>query len=298
MQECAFKIKEQENLTEVEDDIASVKEIFRLQGAQELAEAERQYFLGARKGTKAIILAASRGQGLDELTKDRPKAMIPVNGKPLLSRLVERCKRQGVDAVTIVGGYKADTIPTEKIDLIVNHEYATSGELSSLLTASSGFCDDMVVIYGDLVFRGYVLRSLLESDREMTIVVDSQSKSDEGSGVADLAYCSAPDDRTLWGQDILLEHLSTDNTLNEKQADGRWIGMLRVKGIGREWLKNALKKLKEKQNFNELSLRHLINQILSDGNPIRVIYIHGHWIDVNSIADLDKASALAGTNHK
>ena len=298
MQECAFKIKEQENLTEVEDDIASVKEIFRLQGAQELAEAERQYFLGTRKETKAIILAASRGEGLDELTKDRPKAMIPVNGKPLLSRLIERCKRQGVNAVTVVGGYKADTIPAEKIDLVVNHEYTTSGELSSLLRASTGFCDDMVVLYGDLLFRGYVLRSLLESDREMTIVVDSQSKSDQGSGVPDLAYCSAPDDRTLWGQDILLEHLSTDNTLNEKLADGRWIGMLRVKGIGRKWLTDALKKLKGKQNFNELSLRHLINQILSDGNPIRVIYIHGHWIDVNSITDLDKASAFAGTNQK
>ena len=132
----------------------------------------------------------------------------------------------------------------------------------------------------------------------MTIVVDSQSKSDKASGIPDLAYCSAPDDRTLWGQDILLKHLSTDNTLNEKLTDGRWIGMLRVKGIGRKWLTHALKKLKKKQNFNELSLRHLINQILSDGNPIRVIYIHGHWIDVNSIADLDKASAFAGTNHK
>ena len=298
MQNCAAKIKEQETLTEVEDDIASVKEIFRLQGAEELAEAERQYFLGSKKETKAIILAASRGESLDELTVDRPKAMIPVNGKPLLSRLVDRCKRQGVDSVTIVGGYRADKIPTEKVNLVINEKYETSGELSSLLAARDHFSNDMVVLYGDLLFRGYVLRSLIESNRELTIVVDSQNVTSEASGVPDLAHCSSPDNRTLWGQDILLKGLSVKEEVDIEPADGRWIGMLRVKGVGCEWMTTALQKLQEKHNFCELSLRDLLNQIINDGNPIRVIYIHGHWIDVNSITDLNKASAFAASHLK
>lgn len=298
MQDCAAKIKKQETLAEVEDDIASVKEIFRLQGAEELAEAEMLYFLNSRKKTKAIILAASRGDGLNDLTADRPKAMIPVNGKPLLSRLVDRCRRQGVDSITVVGGYKAEQIPQEKTELLINENYESGGELSSLLTARESFSDDMVVLYGDLLFRGYVLRSLIESDRELTIVVDSQSESSNGSGEPDLAHCSSPDNRALWGQDILLNHLSIKKDNHKTRADGRWIGMLRVKGIGQEWLKTALKQLQTEKHFNKLSLRDLLNQILCDGNAIRVIYIHGHWIDVNSIADLDKASAFATNSPK
>ncbi len=43
MQQAAAKVFEDQSLTGIEDEIASVKEIFRLQNAQELAEAEKVY---------------------------------------------------------------------------------------------------------------------------------------------------------------------------------------------------------------------------------------------------------------
>ena len=290
MQETARQIHADQTLVTVEDQIASVKEIFRLQGADELAEAERRYVYETRREARAVILAASRGEGLDDLTLERPKVMLPVNGKPLLKRLVERCRKQQIDSVVVVAGYMAEQIDVGGIDIVHNLRHASTGELASLNCARSVFRDDMVVMYGDLIFRSYVLRGLMESDRELTVVVDSQYASANHSGKPDYAFCSVADDRSLWGQDVLLARVSEQREAQGVVADGRWIGMLRTRARGREWLECALDALADAADFDQLGMGDLLNHIVAHGHPIRVIYIHGHWLDVNSLRDLEQAS--------
>ena len=289
MQETARQIHADQTLVAVEDQIASVKEIFRLQGADELAQAERRYVYETRRESRAIVLAASRGEGLDDLTRDRPKVMLPVNGKPLLKRLVERCRKQHIDSVVVVAGYKAEHIDVGGIDIVHNPRYATTGEVASLNCARHLFRDDLIVMYGDLIFRSYVLRGLMESDRELTVVVDSQYVGAASNGTSDLAYCSVGDDRSLWGQDVLLERISDQCEASGAAAHGRWIGMLRTRARGREWLERALDELADAPNFDRLSVGDLLNHIVARGHPVRVIYIHGHWLDVNSLRDLEQA---------
>lgn len=289
MQATARQIHQDQSLVTVEDQIASVKEIFRLQGADELAEAERRYLTETRRDARAIVLAASRGDGMDSLTTERPKVMLPVNGKPLLKRLVDRCRKQQIESVVVVAGYKAEQIDVGGIDVVVNERYAESGELASLACARHAFRDDLVVLYGDLIFRSYVLRGLIESDRELTVVVDSQPAAGPTSGAPDYAYCSAADDRSLWGQDVLLERISRAPRDGDRPAEGRWIGMLRARAKGRQWLEEALDTLATRPDFDALSLGDLLNHIVAQGHPVRVIYIHGHWLDVNSLRDLEQA---------
>ena len=289
MQETARRIHADESLIEVEDQIAGVKEIFRLQGADELAAAERRYFTEVKRAPRAIILAASRGAEFDRLTLDRPKVMLPVNGKPLLHRLVDRCHKLQIDSIAVVAGYRADAIDVDGIETVLNPDFATSGEVTSLACARHLFSDDMVILFGDLLFRSYVLRGLVDSDRELTVVVDSQAVNIPTSGVPDYAYCSTADDRSLWGQDVLLRHIAREAVHAEQPANGRWIGMLRTRALGRAWLEQALAALAASADFHQLSLADLLNHIVAQGHPVRVIYIHGHWIDVNSLHDLEQA---------
>ena len=291
MQEIAHRIKAEQTLVDVEDQIVSVNEIFRLQGAEELAEAERRYLFDARRTTRALILAASRGEELADLTDERPKVMLPVNGKPLLRRLVDLCKKQSVDSVTVVAGYRADKIDVNGIDLVTNDQYDRTGELVSLTCATDRFTDDMVIMYGDLIFRSYVLHGLLESDRDLTVVVDS-AVATEASGSPDYAYCSAPDDRSLWGQDVLLQRVRQNSKDGGIDANGRWIGMVRTHARGRQWISDALASLSKTETFAQLSMRDLLNHIIDQGHSVRVIYIHGHWLDVNSLADLERAGTF------
>ncbi|MFI6348021.1 phosphoenolpyruvate mutase [Streptomyces sp. NPDC050560] len=289
MQQTARQIYRDQSLVEVEDRVASIKEIFRLQGMAELEAAESRYADGAGARTGAIVLAASRGEKLTDLTSDRPKAMLPVNGKPLLDRLIELCNGQGIADATVVAGYRADRIDTEGITLVHNDEHATSGELGSLGCARHAFRDDMVILYGDLLFRSYVLRELLDSDAELTVVVDSQSGTGDTAGMRDRAYCSAPDDRSVWGRPVALERITGAAERSSTRADGRWIGMLRARADGRAWIEQAFDALTARPDFPRLTLGDLLNHVVAAGHPVRVLYIHGHWLDVNSLTDLEQA---------
>ncbi|MGH8583928.1 MAG: phosphoenolpyruvate mutase [Gammaproteobacteria bacterium] len=289
MQRLAKAIREQETTVHVEDRIAPVEEVFRLQGAEELAAAERRY-IGARAAPgRAVILAASRGQELDGLTRNRPKVMLPVAGKPILRRLVDELKRLAVNDITVVAGYRAESVDAGGIRLIVNRDYDSTGELASLVCAEPQLGDDTIVLYGDLVVRSYILRDLLDLDAKLAVVVDSASGDTPLSGRPDYARCSRPDDRSWIASEVLLEHVGSERA----PAGGRWIGMLRMRGEGRRWLCESLAALQSRQDFNTLVLPDLLNHLIDCGRPIRVLYIHGHWLDVNSLDDLDRAEHFA-----
>jgi NDP-sugar pyrophosphorylase family protein len=62
------------------------------------------------KMMEAIILAGGMGKRLRPLTKDIPKAMVPVNGVPLLEYQLRRLEKAGVDRIVLACGYKWQVI--------------------------------------------------------------------------------------------------------------------------------------------------------------------------------------------
>ena len=292
MQQTAKEIYQSESLLDCEDQIASVSELFRLQGANELLEAEKRYMTTANN-SNAIILGASRGEQLASLTEEKPKIMLPIAGKPLLRHLADDFKQEGVNDITVVAGYKADTIDTQGIQIIKNPDYADSGELTSLACAMDQIKEDTIILYGDLLFRRYVLDDLLNTEGEIIAVVDSAPVNEQSGNLNDLAYCSSADQRAVFKQQAFLEQISLQTNWNNRQPEGRWIGMLRVKGEGGTQLLNALNKLQTQSNFTEMTLPDLLNQLVTDGQPVQVIYINGHWLDVNNLDDLNRAGDFA-----
>jgi len=50
---------------------------------------------------KAFILAAGMGTRLGDLTTDKPKALVKVNGKPMIQRVIEELKEYGISEFMI-----------------------------------------------------------------------------------------------------------------------------------------------------------------------------------------------------
>ncbi|HUL66121.1 MAG TPA: phosphoenolpyruvate mutase [Burkholderiaceae bacterium] len=293
MQAVAKEIHDSQTLVNVEDRIASVDEIFRLQDADEYSAAERLYLSRSRTSSAAIVLAASRGAGLEAVTTERPKVMLPIAGKPLLRWLVDAFKKQGIHDITVVGGYRADAIDTASVKLLVNERYAQTGELASLACATDVLHADTVISYGDLLFRSYILRDLVEADAAFSVVVDSSQTEPSNQSVRDFAYCSAPDDRDLFGQKVLLRRVSSDTAHERRAPDGRWIGLLNVRGAGRERLRKALAELRTRPDFDALDMPALLNALIDAGEAIDVQYVHGHWRGVNDLEDFRRAADFA-----
>ena len=288
MEKVGREIHDHESVADVEDSIASVKRIFALQGADELAQAQERYLKSGQSEPHAIVLAASRGNALYELTHDRPKVMLNIGGKPLLRRMVDEFKKQQVNQITVVAGFRSETIDTSGIRLRINKEYESTGELNSLLCARDDFHTNMIITYGDLLFRGYILRDLLDAPGDIMIVVDSSADT-RISGSPDFAYCSRYDDRALFGQNTFLRHIAEQDAVELGQPAGRWIGMLRVQGNGLNWLHESLAEMQQQKNFAQLTIPDLLNHLVGKNHPVHVQYIHGHWLDVNTIEDIDRA---------
>lgn len=275
MQDVAARVFEAQSVIPVEDRIASVPEVFRLQGAEELAHAEERY--GSRsQETGVVVLAATRG-GLGPLTDRRPKAMVPVGGRPILARLVEEVRRQGLRSITIAAGYHAEAVDLPGVNVRLNLQHERTGELASLASARDGFRQDTVVAYGDLLFRSYILRDLLESEAPITVVVDSSRNSGP-----DGCTCSLADDRSVFRQDVRLARISAE------AVHGRWIGLVRFRGPGTTWMEEVLGHLDPTG-----SMADLLNSLVEAGHPVTVQYVHGHWLDVNSLEDLELAEEFS-----
>ncbi|PLZ02968.1 phosphoenolpyruvate mutase [Burkholderia sp. WAC0059] len=297
MQAVAKQIHESETLVDIEDRIAPVGEIFRLQDADEYSEAESRYLSASSQSGSAVVLAASRGTGLDAVTTDRPKVMLPVAGKPLLRWLVDGFKKQGVNDITVVGGYRADAIDTAGIRLVVNERHEQTGELASLACAADRLAGDTVISYGDLLFRSYIVRDLVESEADFCVVVDS-SPATENSSVRDFAWCSAADDRDLFGNRVLLRRVSSGqadapHATGEGAPHGRWVGLLNVRGAGGEKLAAKLAELRRRDDFDTLDMPALLNALIDAGEQIEVQYVHGHWRGVNDLEDFRRAGDFA-----
>ncbi|BFG75659.1 phosphoenolpyruvate mutase [Paraburkholderia terrae] len=297
MQAVVKEIYESQTLVNVEDRIATVNEIFRLQDADEYSVAEERYLSSSRVAGSAVVLAASRGKGLEAVTTDRPKVMLPIAGKPLLRWLVDAFKKQGVNDITVVGGYRADAIDTAGIKLVVNERHEQTGELASLACAVDGLQNDTVISYGDLLFRSYIVRDLVDSEAPFSVVVDSTTVAEAGAtnqSVRDFAWCSAADDRGLFGNKVLLRRVANNEAdVKGEVPNGRWIGLLNVRGAGRERLQAVMNTLRVRPDFDSLDMPALLNALIEAGEEIEVQYVHGHWRGVNDLEDFRRAGDFA-----
>ena len=59
---------------------------------------------------QCVILAGGRGSRLGQLTRDLPKPLISVAGKPFIDHLITRCERFGFSEVLVLAGYKAEAL--------------------------------------------------------------------------------------------------------------------------------------------------------------------------------------------
>lgn len=287
MQEVATQLCAEGNARRVEDRIAPVKELFRLQDEAALELAERTY--NAPDVASLIVLAASRGAALGGLTADKPKCMVSISGEPLIAKLIGAFRAEGVRTVSVVRGYAKEQLVVPGAMFFDNDEWETTGELHSLATARRAMRGDFVIAYGDLVLKRYIVHELLSSTAPLTIVVDTSKRFRSRQDV-DKVKLVGPVPAPYEDRMCSLQEIST--RMDETDADGEWIGLLYARGTGVERVCGALEQLTHGPEGRRAWMGDLMNHILKHGDTaIRVIAIQGDWIDVDSLADLAEERA-------
>jgi phosphoenolpyruvate phosphomutase len=289
MQQVTKTIFEEQSLMNVEDKIVPVKELFRLQNDSELEDAEKLYLKVADAETpRAILLAASRGAELRELTEDRPKVLIDINGKPLIEQSINNFYAHDIKDISIVRGYKKEAFKFPNIKYVDNDNFESTNELASLFLAKKEIVDHTVISYGDILYRKYILSRLLEEKGDITIVVDANISNRTSDYKGDFVLCSKKHTNSFDEGLVELQGVKFGTAGENKEASGEWIGLVKTNKVGSDILSKTLVELSATPDFNKLKLPDLMNKLLEKKVKINVMYIDGHWMDVDSYSDVSK----------
>ena len=123
--------------------------------------------------TTALLLAAGTGSRLRPLTLNAPKCLTEVGGTPILGRLVDNLRSQGISRLVVVTGYLDHCIreflhksaPDIHVDYIFNPIYQTTNNIYSLWLARQAIQEPFILIESDLVFHSSMLNDMLTPDK-------------------------------------------------------------------------------------------------------------------------------------
>lgn len=132
---------------------------------------------------KALVLAAGHGTRLGELTRERPKPMLPVGEEPLIGHTLRYLARHGFDQVAINLHFRPEIIVDYVgdgrrfgVSVTYSHEDALLGTAGSVKRLEPFFVGEpeFLVIYGDLLIDqdlGALLAFHRQSDAIATLLL-------------------------------------------------------------------------------------------------------------------------------
>lgn len=108
---------------------------------------------------KAVVLAAGEGTRLRPLTEDKPKAMVEIDGKPLVAHCFDKLADLGAEEFVVVVGYMKEHIiehfgdSYRDIPITYTHQREQLGLAHALLSVEEHIDDDFMLMLGDNVFN-------------------------------------------------------------------------------------------------------------------------------------------------
>jgi choline kinase len=240
---------------------------------------------------KAVILAAGQGQRLRPLTDSYPKALVPVNGKPIIERALESLRAGGVTNVSAVGGWKAETLKPLGIPVHINPRYDRTNMVASLMCARDWLGgDDALVVYGDILFHPRAVQALVAEKAGVAIGVNTKWRALWEARMADpLADAETLQMDTAGNvTDIGKRPTSYD------QVQGQYMGLIK---FSREALPRVLgfydqmdrSARYDGKDFDNMYMTSFLQAIADRLEPVRAVLIDGGWMEVDSHEDLEVA---------
>ena len=121
----------------------------------------------------ALLLAAGTGSRLRPLTLDAPKCLTVVGGKPILERLVENLRSQGIEKLIVVTGYLDNCIREFlllhkgdiQVEYVFNPDYQTTNNIYSLWLARAAIKEPFLLVECDLVFDPALLNDMMRQNK-------------------------------------------------------------------------------------------------------------------------------------
>jgi len=208
---------------------------------------------------KAVILAAGFGSRLNDFTNGKPKTLVEINSKPILSFIIDSLEKAGIREIVICAGYKASQIynfckkyPHLNFTFVENSKFNSTNNMYSLYLARDYFDDDVIVLDSDLILHPKVVQ-IFAKQRKTTLLCDKILPSEMSLNVE-----GSDDEKMIQISNPILEKLN-DRTL------GISVCVFKIVKNDLKSVKKELEKLiDDEKKLNEYVWRMLYN-LLNEG---------------------------------
>ena len=241
---------------------------------------------------QAVILAAGMGKRLKELTKDRTKCMVEVNGVTLIDRMLHQIEAHKLSRIIIVVGYEGEKLIDyiETLDIktpityINNPIYDRTNNIYSLALTKEYLCsDDTLLFESDIIVEDSVIDLLLNDKRETLALVDKYESWMDGTCVK------------LRDDDSIESFVSRkDFKFNETNEYFKTVNIYKFsRGFSQTHYVPFLDAYSKALGNNEYYEQVLRVITMLDEPAIRAKRLDGHlWYEIDDIQDLDIASSM------
>ena len=224
---------------------------------------------------QGIILAAGKGTRMGNI--EIPKCLLEINGIPIIKHQIDSFRKNGVDDILVVTGYKSEMIHdllNDQVKYVHNPKFNEMNNIYSVWLAIQKSHDDFICVYGDLIFDQEILKKCLEIKSDIGLMVEPNTH-----------------DETM---KVKIENdkiVAVNKKIEHKIANGNFIGMAKFSN-------NASKKLFEEINnlitknidgYYTLGIENLIEKNVNVGYQ----FTNGlSWIDMDEKEEFEEAKKI------
>jgi choline kinase len=256
--------------------------------------------------SKAVIIAAGKGQRLMPYTDEMPKCLVPVGGRPILGWQIDAFRKHGVSQFVIIRGYLGHVLDERRAELgdgirfVENRDFERNNILHSLFCAESEIDGPLLVTYSDIIFTEDVVDRLVNSPGDICLVIDRDFAE---------VYRGRTDHPLIEAEVSDLDERGMVRRIGKRalppeDAWGEFIGLAKLSATGTRWLRDSWRALVEQYRgredepfqrapqFRNAYLTDILQHLADAGRPLVPVGIRGRWREIDTVQDLHRAREL------
>ena len=213
--------------------------------------------------------------------------MVEINGVSLIDRQLKVLKSEMLEDIVMIGGYKSEMLKRDGVTLKINPRYSETNMVWTLFCAEEDLKGEVIISYGDIVYSNKILQALLKSTADIAVTIDKDWEE----------YWRARNENPLDDAETL--KLRNDGTISEigqkpkdlSEIEGQYMGLMKFSDNGLRKLKNIFHsalKIGNLQNksIENLYMTDLLQALISSGELITAVPVHGEWVEIDTVEDL------------
>lgn len=209
---------------------------------------------------QAVVLAGGEGSRLRPLTRNRPKALIPVANRPIIEYVIEALTEAGVLDITVVVGYRKEQVIHSLANLPVQVNVVVQekqlGVADALRTAEDHVSGRFLLLPGDNIITATALRPLCQ----------------DGPGLITTTHAWPTDFGVVDVQEGLVKEITEKPDVSESFMVSTGVFSLDPSVFS--------------YYESGLELPGIINRMIDDGTKVHAHHISGGWSDAVFAWDL------------